>query len=116
MAKESDFGDYFEEQMKDPEFRKEYKKILAEEKAKNETQKAEEEQIKQFSIAEIWGTLDQNQLYLLSWVAHTSMQKGRIMGKMEMDGHTAKEIADTLHTEEELVQKALDEDPYDVIA
>lgn len=111
MAKESNFDEFFEDQMKDPEFRKEYEQIMAEEKAKKE----EEKQIKNFSIAEIWGTLDQNQLYLLSWVAHTSMQKGRIMGKMEMDGHTAKEIADTLHTEEELIQKALDEDPYTVI-
>ena len=83
---------------------------------KNETQKAEEQQIKQFSIAEIWGTLDTNQLYLVSWVAHTSMQKGRIMGKLEMEGKTAKEIADILNTEEQLIQKALDEDPYEVIA
>ena len=83
---------------------------------KNETQKAEEQQVKQFSIAEIWGTLDTNQLYLVSWVAHTSMQKGRIMGKLEMEGKTAKEIADILNTEEKLIQKALDEDPYEVIA
>lgn len=83
---------------------------------KNETQKAEEQQIKQFSIAEIWGTLDTNQLYLVSWVAHTSMQKGRIMGKLEMEGKTAKEIAEALNTEEQLIQKALDEDPYEVIA
>ena len=83
---------------------------------KNATQKAEEQQIKQFSIAEIWGTLDTNQLYLVSWVAHTSMQKGRIMGKLEMEGKTAKEIADILNTEEQLIQKALDEDPYEVIA
>ena len=83
---------------------------------KNVTQKAEEQQIKQFSIAEIWGTLDTNQLYLVSWVAHTSMQKGRIMGKLEMEGKTAKEIADILNTEEQLIQKALDEDPYEVIA
>ena len=82
----------------------------------NETQKAEREQIKQFSIADIWWTLDQNQLYLLSWVAHTSMQKGRVMGKMEIEGKTAKEIADILHTEEELIQKALDEDPFEVIS
>lgn len=83
---------------------------------KNVTQEAEEQQIKQFSIAEIWGTLDTNQLYLVSWVAHTSMQKGRIMGKLEMEGKTAKEIADILNTEEQLIQKALDEDPYEVIA
>lgn len=33
---ETNFNDYFKEQMKDPEFREEYNKILKEEEGKNE--------------------------------------------------------------------------------
>lgn len=82
---------------------------------KNETQKAEEQQIKNFSIAEIWGTLDTNQLYLVSWVSHTSLQKGRVMGQMEKEGKSVNDIAEKLHVDVDLIKKALGEDPFEVI-
>ena len=81
----------------------------------NVTKKEHDKTVKNFTIAEIWGTLDNNQLYLVSYVSHTSLQKGRVMGKMEMDGKTAEEIGKKLGVEPELVQKALDEDPYDIL-
>lgn len=83
---------------------------------KNETQKAEEQIKKEWNIQEVLGGMDQNEQMVLSYFIHTSLQKGRIIGKMEMDGKTAKEIADVLHVPEDVVQKALDEDPFEVIA
>lgn len=47
---------------------------------------------------------------------HIAMQKGRVMGRMEMDGKTAADIGKVLHVEADVIQKALDEDPFDVIA
>ena len=69
----------------------------------------------QFDAAKAFNDLDASGMRLIQWVAHTSLQKGRVLGRMEMDGKTAKEIAEKLHTEEELVQKVLDEDPFEVI-
>ena len=79
-------------------------------------EKNEERKKKQLSIAETWGTLDESQLQLMSWVAHTSMQKGRLLGQMEMDGKTAEEIAKVLNTDEKLIKNILSEDPRDVLA
>lgn len=83
---------------------------------KNETQKAEEQMKKEWSIQDIMGTLDNEQIMLLSYFIHISVQKGRMIGRMEMDGKTPKEIGDVLNVPEEQVKMVLDEDPFDVIA
>ena len=84
--------------------------------SKNETQKAEEQMKKEWSIQDIIGTLDKEQTMLLSYFIHISVQKGRMIGRMEMDGKTPKEIGDILNVPEEQVKMVLDEDPFDVIA
>jgi hypothetical protein len=83
---------------------------------KNETQKAEEQMKKEWSIQDIMGTLDKEQTMLLSYFIHISVQKGRVIGRMEMDGKTPKEIGDILNVPEEQVKMVLDEDPFEVIA
>ena len=82
---------------------------------KNETQKAEEQMKKAWSVQTIMGTLNEEQTMLLSYFIHTSLQKGRILGKMEMDGKTAKEIADALQVSEDQVKVILEEDPFEVV-
>ncbi len=82
---------------------------------KNETQKAEEQMKKAWSVQTIMGTLNEEQTMLLSYFIHTSLQKGRILGKMEMDGKTAKEIADALQVSEDQVKIILEEDPFEVV-
>ena len=84
-------------------------------KLKNETQKAEEQMKKAWSVQTIMGTLNEEQTMLLSYFIHTSLQKGRILGKMEMDGKTAKEIADALQVSEDQVKVILEEDPFEVV-
>lgn len=84
--------------------------------SKNETQKAEEQMRKEWSIQDIMGTLDKEQTMLLSYFIHISIQKGRMIGRMEMDGKTPKEIGDVLNVPEEQVKMVMDEDPFDVIA
>lgn len=76
----------------------------------------EKSNAKQRSVQEIMGTLDEQQQMLLSYMMHIAMQKGRVMGRMEMDGKTAADIGEVLHVEADVIQKALDEDPFDVIA
>ena len=83
---------------------------------KNETQKAEEKMRKEWSIQDIMGTLDKEQTMLLSYFIHISIQKGRVIGRMEMDGKTPKEIGDILNVPEEQVKMVLEEDPFEVIA
>lgn len=83
---------------------------------KNETQKAEEKMRKEWSIQDIMGTLDKEQQMLLGYFIHISVQKGRVLGKMEMDGKTPKEIGEALNIPEEQVKMVLDEDPFEVIA
>lgn len=78
-------------------------------------EKNEERKQKQMNIAETWGTLNEAQLQLLSWVAHTSMMKGRVLEQMRMDGKTAVDIAEKLGTDVSLVEKILLENPYDVL-
>ncbi len=82
---------------------------------KNETQKAEERMRKEWSIQNIMGTLTPEQQLLLSHFMHVFLQKGRILGKMEMDGKTAEEIAKAIKAPADVIQKALDEDPFDII-
>ena len=82
---------------------------------KNETQKAEEQMKKAWSVQTIMGTLNEEQTMLLSYFIHTSLQKGRILGRMEMDGKTAKEIADALQVPEDQVKVILEEDPFEVV-
>jgi DNA-directed RNA polymerase specialized sigma subunit len=82
---------------------------------KNETQKAEQDQRKERNIQEILGGMDQNEQMVLSYFIHTSLQKGRLIGWKEKEGVSAKEIADILSVPEDVVQKALDEDPYDIL-
>lgn len=76
----------------------------------------DEHEAKQWSIQEIMGTLNEQQQMLLGYMMHIAMQKGRVMGRMEMDGKTAADIGAVLHVEADVIQKALDEDPFDVIA
>lgn len=76
----------------------------------------EKSNAKQWSVQEIMGTLNEQQQMLLSYMMHIAMQKGRVMGRMEMDGKTAADIGEVLHVEADVIQKALDEDPFDVIA
>ena len=83
---------------------------------KNGTQKAEEQMRKEWSIQDIMGTLDKEQQMLLSYFIHISIQKGRLIGRMEMDGKTAKEIGDILNVPEDQVKMVLDEDPFEVVA
>lgn len=83
---------------------------------KNETKKAEERMKKEWSIQDIMGTLDKEQTMLLSYFIHISIQKGRVIGRMEMDGKTPKEISDILNVPEDQVKMVLDEDPFEVIA
>jgi hypothetical protein len=76
----------------------------------------EKSNAKQWSVQEIMGTLDEQQQMLLGYMMHIAMQKGRVMGRMEMDGKIAADIGEVLHVEADVIQKALDEDPFDVIA
>ena len=82
----------------------------------NETKKAEEQMKKDWSIQDIMGTLDKEQTMLLSYFIHISVQKGRVLGQMEMDGKSIQEIAEKLNIPEEQVKMVLDEDPFEVIA
>ena len=82
---------------------------------KNVTQKAEQDQRKEWSIQEIIGGMNENERMVLSYFIHTSLQKGRLIGWKEKEGVSAKEIADILDVPEDIVQKALDEDPYDIL-
>lgn len=82
----------------------------------NETKKAEEKMRKEWSIQDIMGTLDKEQQMLLSYFIHISIQKGRIIGKMEMDGKGVADIAKAINVPEEHVQMVLDEDPFEVVA
>ena len=83
---------------------------------KNETQKAEEKMRKEWSIQDIMGTMDNEQQMLLSYFIHISIQKGRVIGKMEMDGKSIADIAKAINVPEEHVKMVLEEDPFDVIA
>lgn len=83
---------------------------------KNETQKAEERMRKEWSVQEIMGTLSEEQQMLLSYFMHISVQKGRVMGRMEMDGKTAEEIAKAVNAPVDAIQQVLEEDPFEVIA
>jgi hypothetical protein len=83
---------------------------------KNETQKAEEKMRKEWSIQDIMGTLDKEQQMLLSYFIHISIQKGRVIGKMEMDGKSIADIAKAINVPEEHVKMVLEEDPFEVIA
>lgn len=76
----------------------------------------DDNEAKKWSIQEIMGTLNEQQQMLLGYMMHIAMQKGRVMGRMEMDGKTAADIGEVLHVEADVIQKALDEDPFDVIA
>lgn len=89
---------------------------MANDELNNETQKAEEKMRKEWSIQEIMGTLSKEQQMLLSYFMHISIQKGRVIGRMEMDGKTAEEIANAVKAPLDAVQKALEEDPFEVIA
>lgn len=81
----------------------------------NETKEAEQNQRKEWNIQEILGGMDQNEQMVLSYFIHTSLQKGRLIGWKEKEGVSAKEIADILGVPKDIVQKALDEDPYDIL-
>ena len=89
---------------------------MANDELKNETQKAEEKMRKEWSVQEIMGTLTKDQQMLLSYFMHISIQKGRVMGRMEMDGKSVEEIANAVKAPLDAVQKALEEDPFEVIA
>ena len=83
---------------------------------KNQTKEAEEKMRKEWSVQEIMGTLTKEQQMLLSYFMHISIQKGRVMGRMEMDGKSAEDIAKAVNAPIDAIQKALEEDPFEVIA
>ena len=70
---------------------------------------------KQLTAVDVFKSLNPNQKWLLGWMSRTSLQKGRVLGQMEKEGKTAAEIAKRLHVTEEMVQKALNERPEDVL-
>ena len=82
---------------------------------KNATDKAEKDQRKDWNIQEVLGGMDQNEQMVLSYFIHTSLQKGRLIGWKEKEGVKAEEIADSLKVPVDVVQKALDEDPYEIL-
>lgn len=70
---------------------------------------------KQLTAADVFKSLDANQRWLLAWMTHTSLQKGRVMGQMEMNGRSAEDIAKRLSVPVEQIKIALNEKPEDVL-
>ena len=70
---------------------------------------------KQLTAADVFKSLDANQRWLVGWMTHTSLQKGRVLGQMEMEGKTAEDIAKRLGVPVEQIKIALNEKPEDVL-
>lgn len=70
---------------------------------------------KQLTAADVFKSLDANQRWLVGWMTHTSLQKGRVLGQMEKEGKTAEDIAKRLGVPVEQIKIALNERPEDVL-
>lgn len=70
---------------------------------------------KQLTAADVFKSLNANQRWLVGWMTHTSLQKGRVLGQMEMDGKSAKDIAKRLGVPVKQIEIALNEKPEDVL-
>lgn len=70
---------------------------------------------KQLTAADVFRSLDANQRWLLAWMTHTSLQKGRVLGHMEKEGKSAEDIAKRLGVPVEQIKIALNEKPEDVL-
>ena len=70
---------------------------------------------KQLTAADVFKSLDANQRWLVGWMTHTSLQKGRVLGHMEKEGKTAEDIAKRLGVPVEQIKIALNEKPEDVL-
>ena len=70
---------------------------------------------KQLTAADVFKSLDANQRWLVGWMTHTSLQKGRVLGQMEKEGKTAEDIAKRLGVPVEQIKIALNEKPEDVL-
>lgn len=86
-----------------------------EQKNDDNLKKQIENAAKQLTAADVFKSLDANQRWLVGWMTHTSLQKGRVMGQMEMDGKSAEDIAKRLGVPVEQVKIALNEKPEDVL-
>ena len=70
---------------------------------------------KQLTAVDVFKSLDANQRWLVGWMTHTSLQKGRVLGHMEKEGKTAEDIAKRLGVPVEQIKIALNEKPEDVL-
>lgn len=70
---------------------------------------------KQITAADVFRSLDTNQRWLVGWMTHTSLQKGRVLGHMEKEGKSAEDIAKRLGVPVEQIKIALNEKPEDVL-
>lgn len=70
---------------------------------------------KQLTAADVFKSLDANQRWLVGWMTHTSLQKGRVLGHMEKEGKSAEDIAKRLGVPVEQIKIALNEKPEDVL-
>lgn len=83
---------------------------------KNDNLKAQiENAAKQLTAVDVFKSLNPNQKWLVGWMSHTSLQKGRVLGQMEMEGKTAEDIAKRLGVPVEQIKIALNEKPEDVL-
>lgn len=86
-----------------------------EQKNDDNLKKQIENAAKQLTAADVFRSLDANQRWLVGWMTHTSLQKGRVLGQMEMEGKTAEDIAKRLGVPVEQIKIALNEKPEDVL-
>ena len=86
-----------------------------EQKNDDNLKKQIENAAKQLTAADVFKSLDANQRWLVGWMTHTSLQKGRVLGQMEKEGKTAEDIAKRLGVPVEQIKIALNEKPEDVL-
>lgn len=86
-----------------------------EQKNDNNLKKQIDNAAKQLTAADVFKSLDSNQRWLLAWMTHTSLQKGRVLGHMEKEGKSAEDIAKRLGVPVEQIKIALNEKPEDVL-
>ena len=86
-----------------------------EQKNDDNLKKQIENAAKQLTAADVFKSLDANQRWLVGWMTHTSLQKGRVLGQMEKEGKPAEDIAKRLGVPVEQIKIALNEKPEDVL-
>lgn len=68
---------------------------------------------KEFDIDKFMATLTKDQQELISYFMFNSIQKGRIIGKMEMDGKSSEDIAKAVNAPEPSVRHIMSIDPFE---